>query len=242
MEERSLKQVDIINMSLPYQKALNIKMSKSHLSQYVNGKSNPDQHKLYLLGKTLDVNEAWLMGFDVSQKRVPDEQRLSLDEKSIVDIYDSLSSVRKSNVLVYAKKQLEEQQSEHNNIVELPTPIVHGRSTAAGLPIDGDLEDLNASTLIVDKMTIPKDADEIVTIAGDSMEPTYKKGSQVFIRWQPNVEQGEVAIVSIEDEGVTCKKVYYDCEKNEITLRSINDIYEDRIFPIEQVRIIGKVL
>ena len=76
MSERNLKQVDILRLSEPYQKELNIKMSKSTLSQYVTGKQSPDQNRIYLLSKTLDVNEAWLMGFDVSKKN-PDEQRSS---------------------------------------------------------------------------------------------------------------------------------------------------------------------
>ena len=68
MSERNLKQVDILNMSLPLQKETGIKMSKSHLSQYVNGKSSPDQYKLYLLAKTLNVSEAWLLGYDVPKE------------------------------------------------------------------------------------------------------------------------------------------------------------------------------
>lgn len=43
-------------------------MGKSALSQYVSGKSNPDQHKLVLLAKTLGVSEPWLMGFEVEKK------------------------------------------------------------------------------------------------------------------------------------------------------------------------------
>lgn len=69
MNERNLKQVDIINMSKPYQKKLGVTLGKSALSQYVNGKSSPDQHKLTLLAHTLDVNEAWIMGYDVSSDR-----------------------------------------------------------------------------------------------------------------------------------------------------------------------------
>ena len=34
MSERNLKQVDILNMSLPLQKETGIKMSKSHLSSH----------------------------------------------------------------------------------------------------------------------------------------------------------------------------------------------------------------
>lgn len=70
MKERNLKQIDILNKSEKYQKELGIKMSKSHLSQYVNGKSSPDQHKLFLLSKTLGVSEAWLMGYDVPKENI----------------------------------------------------------------------------------------------------------------------------------------------------------------------------
>lgn len=65
MREKNLRQVDIIEKSKPYQKAFNIKLGKSALSQYISGKSVPDQHKVFLLSKTLEVSEPWLMGFDV---------------------------------------------------------------------------------------------------------------------------------------------------------------------------------
>lgn len=75
MKERGLKQVDILKKSEPFQEETGIIMYKSHLSQYVNGKSSPDQHKLYLLSKTLDVSEAWLMGYEAVKERVEDSDR-----------------------------------------------------------------------------------------------------------------------------------------------------------------------
>lgn len=69
MEERKIKQVDILNMSLPYCRKYNIKMNKSDISQYVSGKVEPSQEKLVILGMALDVSEAWLMGLDVSPVR-----------------------------------------------------------------------------------------------------------------------------------------------------------------------------
>lgn len=69
MKERKLKQVDILNLSLPYCKKYNIKMNKSDISQYVSGKVEPSQEKLVVLGMALNVSEAWLMGFDVSPVR-----------------------------------------------------------------------------------------------------------------------------------------------------------------------------
>lgn len=112
MSERNLKQVDILNMSLPLQKETGIKMSKSHLSQYVNGKSSPDQHKLYLLAKTLNVSEAWLLGYDV-----PKEDKKN-NIPSIETIYNQLEKPRQTKVYNFAEQQLEEQN--RGNVVHFP--------------------------------------------------------------------------------------------------------------------------
>lgn len=66
--ETGLKQVEILEKSKPFQKELDVKMGKSALSQYISGKSNPDQDKLVLLAKTFGVSEAWLLGFDVPRE------------------------------------------------------------------------------------------------------------------------------------------------------------------------------
>lgn len=50
-------------------------IAKSSLSEYINGKYEAKQDGVYLLSKALNVNEAWLMGLDVSMERIPDELR-----------------------------------------------------------------------------------------------------------------------------------------------------------------------
>lgn len=65
MDERNLRQVDILNLVLPYCKKYNVKMNKSDISQYVSGKTEPSQEKLVVLGMALNVSESWLMGFNV---------------------------------------------------------------------------------------------------------------------------------------------------------------------------------
>lgn len=83
MSERNLKQVDVISLSKPHQKELGVKLGKSALSQYINGKSTPDQEKLVLLSKTLGVSEAWLMGYDAPMAN--DQQPNSHDIDNIID-------------------------------------------------------------------------------------------------------------------------------------------------------------
>jgi len=82
MSERNLKQVDVISLSKVHQKELGVKLGKSALSQYINGKSTPDQEKLVLLARTLGVSEAWLMGYDAP---MVNQQPSSHDIDNIID-------------------------------------------------------------------------------------------------------------------------------------------------------------
>ncbi|VTX53085.1 Helix-turn-helix [Enterococcus hirae] len=112
MKEQNLKQIDILNKSLPFQKKLGVKMGKSALSQYVSGKSNPDQHKLVLLAKTLGVSEPWLMGFEVEKKK---SSLLSL----INETSSQLTPPRQQKVYDFAKHELEEQQEQNKAVIPI---------------------------------------------------------------------------------------------------------------------------
>lgn len=101
MSERNLKQVDIIEKSKPFQTKLGVKLGKSALSQYVNGIQSPDQHKLSLLAMTLDVSEAWLMGYDVQKDREQEES----SHASSVDTPQLRSIQRKAKSLSVADQE-----------------------------------------------------------------------------------------------------------------------------------------
>lgn len=42
---------------------------KSAMSQYISGAFKPKQKRTYLLAQALDVDEAWLMGYDVPAEK-----------------------------------------------------------------------------------------------------------------------------------------------------------------------------
>lgn len=79
MEETGLRQVDILKRAEPYCKQHGVKMNKSDISQYVSGKVEPSQDKLYILGLALNVQEAWLMGLDVPMKRKSSAEQAEQD-------------------------------------------------------------------------------------------------------------------------------------------------------------------
>ena len=61
MALRELKQIDFVHAAEKF----NIKLGKSHMSQYVSGKTGPRADIAHFLAAYLRVNEDWLMGKDV---------------------------------------------------------------------------------------------------------------------------------------------------------------------------------
>lgn len=79
-------------------------------------------------------------------------------------------------------------------------------------------------------------ADIVIPVSGDSMEPMFYDGDELYVRLQPAVEIGEIGIFIIEGKGYV-KKFAQD------RLISINPDYSD-IYPSEysECRCVGKVL
>lgn len=155
----------------------------------------------------------------------------SISEK-ITEIVSKLNTDRQQNVYKYADNQLKEQNGKVVNL-----PLV-GKSAANPTELTyGDVE------IEHDDFTdVPHGADTAIRIQGDSMEPLIHDGQIIFYHQQEEVENGEIAIVEIDGDGVTCKQIYYDYTSDEVILRSINKKYEPRHVKDDQVRIIGRVI
>jgi len=101
MDERGLRQVDILAAVEPFCREYDVKLEKNALSQYVAGKHQPDQHRLHVLAMALNVSEAWLMGYEVSMMKelapitVEDDERLHL----CVELFKMLSNEQKDFIL-----------------------------------------------------------------------------------------------------------------------------------------------
>lgn len=162
-------------------------------------------------------------------------------KEGITTIYNQLAPPRQEKVYDFAERQLEEQN--RGNVAHFPKkeklPTIKNSASAAN-----PTELVYGDTVVEEEEfeRVPNNADFAVPIIGDSMEPVIRNGQFVFVKEQPDVEDGEIAIVEIDGDGVTCKEVYKDYESQTIILRSINDLYEDRVVSPEQIRIIGKVV
>ena len=99
MNERSLRQVDILEAAKPFCEKYGVKLAKNDLSQYVSGKVEPRQEKLTILGLGLNVSEKGLMGYDVRRER---------DEKEQLTVPSELSDV-KARLIQYVYPLTDEQ-------------------------------------------------------------------------------------------------------------------------------------
>ena len=105
MQERNIKQVDILELCKPYCIKYNEKLGKSILSQYISGSVEPGQTKLTILGLALNVNEVWLMGYDVPMERDNSANtQQPADEQELLNDYRSLNDLGKAE----AKKRVNE--------------------------------------------------------------------------------------------------------------------------------------
>jgi phage repressor protein C with HTH and peptisase S24 domain len=248
MSERNLKQVEILEKSLPYQKELGIKMGKSTLSQYVNGVQSPDQHRIYLLSKTLEVSEPWLMGYDVERKRIPDSERNSIsnEQPEILPIYNKLEKPRQEKVLSYAKDQLEEQES--SNIISIfnkpqddedyITDYVEGLVAAGHGTFQEDNLHMEVRLRAND---VPNEYDTIAKVAGDSMEPLIEDNDLLFIRVASQIDVNSIGIFQVNGKNFV-KKLKRDFD-GRWYLQSLNNSYEEiHLTENDDIRTIGEVV
>lgn len=208
-------------------KQLGEKMGKSEsaVSRWIKGERSP----------MVDDLEKLAFSFGVSV------EDLMFGEKNSVDIntiYNELKKERQTKVYNYASKQLEEQNSNVTSIDKNKKVYVLGKTAAN--PIEVSYGDAVYDETI--DTNVPRNADCALVIQGDSMEPLLHDGSIVFYKQQCEVENGEIAIVDIDGNGVTCKKVYFNYDDNIVLLKSLNEKYDDRELSPERVRIIGKVV
>ena len=127
------------------QLATKANIDKGQLSSYISGKYKPRQNNIDALAKALNVNEAWLMGFDVPMERVSgkteskQEPSYSSQCKEIIEVCEQLSAHNQRKVLTYSKNLLSTQQMEDDLLA------AHARTDVEQTPegVQHDLDIMN---------------------------------------------------------------------------------------------------
>lgn len=74
-------------------------LDRGSISSYLSGKYEPKQKAIYKLAKALDINEAWLLGYEVPMERSAESKktdelaRLVLKMKNNVEFFETVSAL-----------------------------------------------------------------------------------------------------------------------------------------------------
>ena len=201
LEARGMKAADLSKKT---------KVAEGTISCYINGRYEAKQNRVQVFAEALNVNPAWLMGYDVPMET---ESRHSVApaSRSIPPGFEPMPKMKK---------------------VPLIGAIACGDPITAMENREGEID-------------VPEDisCDFALRCKGNSMIGAgIHDGDAVYIRIQPEVENGQIAAVRIGDEA-TLKRVYLHTDY--IELRPENPDYESIIRRREEmndVHIEGKAV
>ena len=69
MDREGMKQIDVVNRANEVGKKYGVSFSRPLVSQYLSGKSDAKSSNIIVLSEIFNVNEAWLLGFDVPMEK-----------------------------------------------------------------------------------------------------------------------------------------------------------------------------
>ena len=198
ISNRKLKQVDIIKKCEPFCEKYDKRLAKNDLSQYVSGKVEPKQDKLSILALALDVNEAWLAGYNVPMTR-----------------NDNITSIAVQSFPILGE-------------IACGTPMLATESVECYVEAGTNIK-----------------ADFCLRAKGDSMiNARIHDGDLIFVRSQNTVENGEIAVVLINDEA-TLKRYFYYEDQYKLVLQAENPKYEPFVYvgdELKNVKVLGKAV
>lgn len=215
--------------------AKRLNTTKQTISRYEKGDRKANQDMLFEL---CDIFGVSIDDFFPSQN----ESTQLPTTSTIQTIYDQLAPPRQAQVLTYAEKQLNEQRNEEetqsnevSEVIQLYSYDYYDHPASAGT--GQYLNDVRVERI---ELPVDIDADFVIPIKGDSMEPDYQDGDLVFIQTSVDLNNGVIGVFNYNGDAYIKQLVI---DKEQAYLHSLNPEYKDMpITPDTDFRIIGEVV
>ena len=215
---------------------LNLKYTT--VRDWLKGITYPRIGKIELLANYFNINKSDL----IENKATTTQPSDSLLE-AITNTARQLNTYNKKTVLRTSEELLEAQMNtEETKINEVSEKVVqlygydyYDHATSAGT--GQYLNDVRVERI---ELPVDVDADFVIPIKGDSMEPDYQDGDLIFIQTSVDLNDGVIGVFNYNGEAYI-KQLVIDTEQS--YLHSLNPAYKDMpITPETDFRIIGEVV
>ncbi len=201
------------------------------------------------IDKLKDILSQELGNIKVFDKDIANALGISYDNlrkyksRNKIPYYEVMQFLAKRNISInwFFFKQLPESliDSTSNYII-----LKYQRTVTATAGGGGINYHIDSSPIVIDKQLLDYinssyKYTEILNVFGDSMEPDIKEDSLIFVdKSSVDLKNNSIYIISTPC-GLYIKKVYIDNSK--VILQSINSNYQDEVFAVEDIKVIGKV-
>lgn len=207
-------------------------VSRNTVAGWETGHSRPDLDSVPALCGALRISLSRFFGRE-SQK--------TAEERKILSIYGELEAGDRE-VITWQMEALRDRRAEQRRkeAERMETPVrvreLFRNELGAAAGFGAALGEAQGEkvTVIADSET--EQADEIITVCGSSMEPTFMDGDQVLVQHTKNLRFGEIGIFLVDNEG-------YIKEYQADGLHSHNPAYRTmKIREDQTVRCLGRVI
>lgn len=181
--------------------ASKIGVTKGAIANYENEVSVPKTDLLFKLFDSLECDANYLYQDDM--KALKNDFMVTLTEQNLIKKYRVLDSYGVNLINTIIDKEYI-RVTEQSMQVEEPEPpyfytkteYLTGLSAGTGLFVFDDIP-----TSVINVPEEYKDADFVIGVSGDSMEPTYINGDKVAVKKQSYINIGEVGVFMINGNG-----------------------------------------
>ena len=223
----NIKQYRLQNGWTQQELGAKIGISKNAIGNYEKGFRSPKKDTMFDLANAFNIS--------IDDLFPPIQKDSSSLTSSIQTIYDELNPPRQVKVLNYAKMQLNEQENEVSEAIQLYSYDYYDHPASAGT--GQYLNDVRVERI---ELPVDIDADFVIPIKGDSMEPDYHDGDLVFIQTSVDLNDGVIGVFNYNGDAYIKQLVI---DKEQAYLHSLNPAYKDMpITPDTDFRIIGEVV
>lgn len=226
--------------------AQKIGVTKGAIGNYENGVSSPKIELMYKLFDALDCDANYLHQDDMKNSIYKDTATPEEFEK-LVKPYRNLDDYGRETidmVIVRETGRVANSKESTDTIAHLQQRLAirsipphffayYGRIAAAGTSVE--FSDIAAGVRAYPENEINRNADYVIGVNGDSMEPEYSDGDIVYVQKTDHIETGDIGIFQ-KGNSIYIKKV------GENGLISLNPDYPGLTADDDRILVLGKVL